>query len=124
MWRSDDFYFGDIGQVKMTEWAAGRTVLLGDAGYCPSPMSGQGTSLALVGAFVLAREIARTPDESSRAFRRYQERMRPYVELNQALADPTREGPVPDDVMDRAKRGIVLDDLTTTPGEAARNWAR
>jgi 2-polyprenyl-6-methoxyphenol hydroxylase-like FAD-dependent oxidoreductase len=124
MWRSDDFYFGDIGQVKMAEWAVGRTVLLGDAGYCPSPMSGQGTSLALVGAFVLAREIARTPEESSAAFRRYQERMRPYVELNQALADPTREGPVPDDMMDRAKRGIVLDDLNDAPGEVARNWAR
>jgi 2-polyprenyl-6-methoxyphenol hydroxylase-like FAD-dependent oxidoreductase len=111
MWRSTEFYFGDVAQVKMTEWAIGRTVLLGDAGYCPSPMSGQGTSLALVGAFVLAREMARTPDEPSGAFQRYESRMRPYVELNQALADPSREGPVPDDMMERAKRGIVLDDL-------------
>jgi hypothetical protein len=55
--------------------------------------------------------MARTPDEPSGAFQRYESRMRPYVELNQALADPTREGPVPDDMMERAKRGIVLDDL-------------
>ncbi len=48
-------------QVHLDRWSAGRVVLLGDAGYCPSPLTGMGTSLALVGAYVLAGELAR-PD--------------------------------------------------------------
>ena len=39
----------------------GRVTLVGDAGYCPSPLSGQGTSLALVGAYVLAGELRPPP---------------------------------------------------------------
>lgn len=112
MWQTADFYFGDIGQVKMPQWADGRVAVLGDAGYCPSPMSGQGTSLALVGAFVLAKELSHSPNDVPSAFQRYRLRMLPYVTLNQALADPYREGPVPDEVMDKAKFGIALDDLT------------
>ena len=111
MWSAKDFYLGDMALVKMPGWSRGRTTLLGDAAYCPTPFSGQGTSLALVGAYVLARELYRTPAEPSRAFERYESRMRPYVELNQALADPSREEPTPDEVMDKAKHGIVLDDL-------------
>src|SRR6185503_5677441 len=45
------FYTDVMAQVAMDTYAAGRVVLLGDAGYCPSPLSGQGTSLALVGAY-------------------------------------------------------------------------
>ena len=115
MWGAQDFYLGDMALVKMSGWSRGRVVLLGDAGYCPSPFSGQGTSLALVGSYVLARELQRTPAEPVRAFERYESRMRPYVELNQALADPSRTDPTPDEVMERAKNGIVLDDLRETP---------
>jgi 2-polyprenyl-6-methoxyphenol hydroxylase-like FAD-dependent oxidoreductase len=111
MWNAPEFYFGDVAQVKMDAWSRGRVALLGDAAFCPSPFSGQGTSLALVGAFVLARELSGTPRDAAGAFLRYESRMRPFVELNQALADPNRAGPIPDDTMDRAKRGIVLADL-------------
>ena len=41
-------------QVHIDRWSRGRVVLLGDAAHCASPASGQGTSLALVGAYVLA----------------------------------------------------------------------
>lgn len=54
----DSFYAYDIGQVKTQTWSKGRVVLLGDAGYCPSPVTGFGTSLAMVGAYVLAGELA------------------------------------------------------------------
>ncbi|AWZ11593.1 hypothetical protein DRB96_03880 [Streptomyces sp. ICC1] len=39
-------------------WSKGRTALVGDSAYCASSASGQGTSLALLGAYVLARELA------------------------------------------------------------------
>lgn len=61
-----DIYFGPLAQVRMKRWSMQRTTLAGDAGYCPSPFSGQGTSLALIGAFVLASELGRTPDEAAR----------------------------------------------------------
>jgi 2-polyprenyl-6-methoxyphenol hydroxylase-like FAD-dependent oxidoreductase len=109
MAESPDFYFGDIGQVKMPRWSSGRVVVLGDAAYCPSPFSGQGTSLALVGAYILARELQRTPADFTSALERYESRMRPYVALNQALVKLDRTGPTPDDIMDAAKNGIVLD---------------
>jgi 2-polyprenyl-6-methoxyphenol hydroxylase-like FAD-dependent oxidoreductase len=110
MCESPDFYFGDVGQVKMPCWSSGRVTLLGDAAYCPSPFSGQGTSLALVGAYVLAKEMQRTPGDFPSVFERYESRMRPYVELNQTLVNLGREGPVPDGIMDAAKNGIAIDE--------------
>jgi len=59
--------------------------LLGDAAHCPSPLSGQGTSLALVDAYVLACELAAADGDHRAALPRYEARMRPYVAQNQAL---------------------------------------
>ena len=46
--EADDFYFDSFLQVHMPAWTSGRVALVGDAGYCASPLSGMGTSLALV----------------------------------------------------------------------------
>lgn len=77
-----DFYFDSLSQVHLDRWSTGRVALVGDAAYAASPASGQGTSLALVGAYVLAAELAA---DSSQAFAAYKQRMRPFVEQNQAL---------------------------------------
>ena len=69
---SPDFYLGAIAQVKMPQWTRGRVALCGDAGYCPSPFTGQGTSLALVGAYVLASELSASPGDHAAAFVRYE----------------------------------------------------
>ena len=111
MQDTGQFYFNELAQIHMPSWSQGRVVLAGDAAHCASPFSGQGTSLALVGALVLARELERTPDDMARAFAAYEQRMRPFVDLNQALVDLERRGHVPDDQLTRAKHGIVLDDL-------------
>ena len=79
-----DLYFDSMSQVELPRWSAGRVVLLGDAAHCPAPSSGQGTSLALVGAYVLAGELARG-DGHAAAFARYEAVLRPYVERNQEL---------------------------------------
>ncbi|WP_394769244.1 FAD-dependent monooxygenase [Lacisediminihabitans sp.] len=83
---STDFSFDSLGQVHLDHWSRGRIVLLGDAGYCPTPLTGLGTSLALVGAWVLAGELAQADGDHSVAFRRYDEVMRPYVTQGQELA--------------------------------------
>ena len=80
-----DYYFDVAAQIHMRHWSQGRVVLAGDAGYCASPMSGQGTSLALIGAYVLAGELAAASGAHQIAFDRYEREMRPFVMLNQAL---------------------------------------
>ena len=54
----------------MERWYRNRTVLLGDAGYCGSPLAGFGTAMALVAAYVLAGELSATPDDHEAAFAR------------------------------------------------------
>jgi 2-polyprenyl-6-methoxyphenol hydroxylase-like FAD-dependent oxidoreductase len=85
MRESSDFYFDSVSQVQMGNWTAGRVALAGDAGYCPSPLSGQGTSLALAGAYVLAAELAASTDYRT-AMTRYGELMKDFVRLNQQIA--------------------------------------
>lgn len=80
-----DFYCDAISQVKTDNLSNGRVVLLGDAGYCPSPASGQGTSLALVGAYVLAGELAAAAGDYQLAFKTYESQMRWFVKANQKL---------------------------------------
>ncbi|KAL2187886.1 monooxygenase [Thermothelomyces heterothallicus CBS 203.75] len=63
--QADDFYTQEFAQVRIDRWSDGRVVLLGDAAFCPAPITGQGTTLALVGAYVLAGEIARACSSSS-----------------------------------------------------------
>lgn len=105
-----DFYCDAMAQIRMDRWSKGRVALLGDAGYCPSPLSGQGTSLALVGAHVLADCLAGAPGDHRAAFVRYEERMRAFVSLNQALATENPGGPAPEASVDRAKNAVSLED--------------
>ena len=95
----------------MPSWCKGRIALVGDAGYCPSPFTGQGTSLALIGAFVLARELARGGADHETAFAQYETRMRPFVKANQDFLFRDRAAPDADDVFNEAKMGISLEDL-------------
>lgn len=74
---ASDFYFDSISQIVMDCWSSGRVVLLGDAAWAPAP-GGMGNGLAVVGAYVLAGELATAPDHAT-AFARYEGRMRPYV---------------------------------------------
>ncbi|MFE7801519.1 FAD-dependent monooxygenase [Nocardia sp. NPDC057440] len=113
MWKAEDFYFDSMAQIKMNTWSEGRVTLVGDAAHCAAPLSGQGTSLALVGAYILAYELGRTSDHST-AFARYERRMRPFVEINQALAQIDRQTVDPAESTrrtDEAKNAIDLDAL-------------
>ncbi len=80
-----DFYFDEMSQVRLPSWSTGRVAMLGDAAFGPSPMSGQGTSLALIGAFLLAHHLAAESDPAT-ALDLWENEFRPNVVLNQALA--------------------------------------
>ncbi|QHC20541.1 FAD-dependent monooxygenase [Streptomyces sp. GS7] len=85
--EADDLYFDGLHLVQMDRWSRGPVVLLGDAAHCASPASGQGTGMALVGAYVLAGELAAAGGEPTVAFARYEAEMRGYVAVNHALAE-------------------------------------
>jgi 2-polyprenyl-6-methoxyphenol hydroxylase-like FAD-dependent oxidoreductase len=82
-----DFYFDSVSQIKMDRWSSGRSVLLGDAAWCPSPMSGMGTGMAVVGAHILAGELLEADGNHIVAFPRYEALMRDYVNQCQKLVD-------------------------------------
>ncbi|GAA3185561.1 MULTISPECIES: FAD-dependent monooxygenase [Streptomyces] len=109
MREAPDFFFDVMAQIRMDSWSAGRVVLIGDAAHCPSPLSGQGSSLALAGAYVLADEVGRSGGDHRAAFAGYERRMRPFVTLNQALVKEISDGPPPEESMERAKNALALD---------------
>lgn len=79
-------YFSAVGQVRPPVWSKGRIGLLGDSAFCNATFGGAGTSLALIGGYLLARELA-AGDDPSVALRRYRDAMQPFV----ATAPTVRE---------------------------------
>ncbi|RMX80159.1 hypothetical protein D0867_16414 [Hortaea werneckii] len=84
MMKADDFYVTPVAQAKAESWVKGRVALLGDSGYAPSPVSGQGTTLALVGAYILAGCI-NAYDDVQQALMEYQQQLKPFVQKGQKL---------------------------------------
>ncbi len=64
-----------------TPWRSGRTLLIGDAAHAASPATGQGASMALEDAVVLAKSLRDAPDTDS-ALALYETIRRPRVEHN------------------------------------------
>ena len=85
--KSDDLYFDHVSQIHIDAWSRGRVVLVGDAAFCPSLLAGQGSALAMVGAYVLAGELGRSPDNPAAAFARYERLMRPFIAKKHKAAE-------------------------------------
>ncbi|GAA1281799.1 FAD-dependent monooxygenase [Pseudonocardia aurantiaca] len=83
---AEDLFSDSVSQIRMPRWTSGRVALVGDAAYAPSFLSGQGTSIALVGAYLLAGELATARGDHRLAFGAYERQLRPFVERNQRLA--------------------------------------
>ncbi|MGB9224062.1 FAD-dependent monooxygenase [Mycobacterium sp.] len=101
--RTPTFYFDCITQLQLDTWSRGRVTLVGDAGYCPGPAVGGSTSIAVLGAYILAGELAQAKGDYARAFASYERQM----------ADPVRRS--------RAFARTVAKRLV--PGSAAGAWA-
>jgi 2-polyprenyl-6-methoxyphenol hydroxylase-like FAD-dependent oxidoreductase len=126
---AEDFYFDSFAQVHMDSWSTGRVALVGDAGYCASPLSGMGTSLALVGAYVLAGELGEAAGPGidaktlAAALDRYHTVLRPYVDRCQTLGN-TMERYAPNSAADIAVTAMVMKYMQRWPlrGFAERKW--
>ncbi len=85
--QSPDFYFQAVQQIRMSTWSSSRVVCLGDAAHAPTPLTGMGTSLAIIGAYILAGELSKLGDSEhpSKALQAYDIALRPLVERIQNI---------------------------------------
>jgi 2-polyprenyl-6-methoxyphenol hydroxylase-like FAD-dependent oxidoreductase len=95
MQTAPDLYFDAVSQIRMERWSHGRAVLLGDAGYCPALLSGQGSTLAMMGAYILAGELKVALGDHKLAFQQYEQAFRPVVRQEQKKAGPIARFLVP-----------------------------
>jgi 2-polyprenyl-6-methoxyphenol hydroxylase-like FAD-dependent oxidoreductase len=84
--NASGFHFDARIQVIMEHWTKGRVALVGDAGYAVSLTTGQGASMAMAGAYVLAGEIAASGADLAAGISCYEDEVREYVLRNQAAA--------------------------------------
>lgn len=122
--RTPTFYFDSITQLRTDRWSRRRVTLVGDAGYCPGPAVGGSTSLAVLGAYVLAGELARADGDHLRAFAAYELQMREPVHRSRSFARGAATGIIPGS---RAgvwalTRGAQL--ISAMPGSLSRSLAK
>ncbi len=104
--RAPEVYFDEVSQIELPVWSRGRVVLVGDACQCVSLLAGQGASMAMAGAYVLAEELAQ--GEVGAALARYELRLRPSIEHKQRAGRQIAGWFVPDSTWRLALRDIVL----------------
>lgn len=115
--HADDLYYDVVSQIKLDCWSKGRVVLVGDSAFAPSFLSGQGSSLAMIGAYILAGELA-TSRHPFDAFANYERLMRPYALANQDLAGDGGTFLLPLTQADIAARNRALASLGSDHAEA------
>lgn len=93
--RTPSFYFDSITQLQLDSWSRGRVTLVGDAGYCPGPAVGGSTSIAVLGAYILARELAQANGDYTQAFAAYEQQMADPVTRSRAFARVAAKSIVP-----------------------------
>ena len=114
---ADDLFFDGVSQIRMPRWSSGRVALVGDAAYAPSFLTGQGSSLALVGAYMLAGSLA--DRDHAAGFAAYEHQTREFVTLNQ---DQVGEGDAtlfPTTARALERRNDMLRSLSARPPASA-----
>lgn len=84
---SAELYFDAVSQIRMERWSKGRVALAGDACSCPSLLAGQGSALAMTGAYILAGELAKSGGDHAIAFAQYEEVLHPFIARKQRAAE-------------------------------------
>lgn len=112
-----------MGMVDAPDLVNGNVVLLGDAGYCPTALSGMGASLSIYGAKALSHFIATSPDDLRSACNNYSILMQPIIHKFQDNARNNVSSFVPSDVQQldhfvntfRSASDIELKKIMTDP---------
>ncbi len=80
---TEPIYFDTLTQIAMPRWSRGRVALLGDACGCLTLLAGQGSHMAMAGAYVSARELERHHGNYPTAFAAYEATLKPAVAARQ-----------------------------------------
>lgn len=106
MRSAERYYYDEVSQIELDFWHTGRVALVGDAAQCLTLLSGQGASMAMAGAYILAEELERSPGDHEAAFAAYQAALKPEIEERQLLARKFAKAFVPG-----SRTGMVIRDL-------------
>lgn len=118
MWETEDLFFDTVGQIHLPHWSSGRVALVGDAAYAPSFLTGQGSSLALVGAYMLAGSLANR--DHAAGFAAYEHDTREFVTLNQNQVGKGDAALFPNTEQALRRRNAMLRNLGAMPAPAPR----
>ncbi|WP_435603453.1 FAD-dependent monooxygenase [Streptomyces sp. bgisy130] len=115
---ADDLFFDGVSQIRMPRWSSGRVALVGDAAYAPSFLTGQGTSLALVGAYMLAGSLA--DRDHAAGFAAYEHSTREFVTVNQEQVGKGDAALFPTTARALEQRNDMLRNLSAMPSAEGR----
>ncbi|MFE7841037.1 FAD-dependent monooxygenase [Streptomyces sp. NPDC057474] len=115
---ADDLFIDVVSQIRMPRWSSGRVALVGDAAYAPSFLTGQGSSLALVGAYMLAGSLAGR--DAAAGFAAYEHETRAFVTVNQDQIGKGGATLFPTTVQALKQRNDMLRNLSTMPATVGR----
>ncbi|WP_063129713.1 FAD-dependent monooxygenase [Nocardia fusca] len=118
MRQAEDLFFDTVGQIHLPRWSSGRVALVGDAAYAPSFLTGQGSSLALVGAYMLAGSLA--DRDHAAGFAAYEHDTREFVTLNQNQVGKGDAALFPATAQSLQQRNEMLRNLSAMPTPAER----
>ncbi|MFD0004306.1 FAD-dependent monooxygenase [Streptomyces sp. NPDC127178] len=115
---ADDLFFDGVSQIRMPRWSSGKAALVGDAAYAPSFLTGQGSSLALVGAYMLAGSLA--DRDHAAGFAAYEHNTRQFVTVNQELVGEGDATLFPTTAQALELRNDMLRNLNAMPAAEGR----
>ncbi|SDO81490.1 2-polyprenyl-6-methoxyphenol hydroxylase [Streptomyces sp. cf386] len=115
---ADDLFFDGVSQIRMPRWSSGRIALVGDAAYAPSFLTGQGSSLALVGAYMLAGSLA--DRDHAAGFTAYEHSTRAFVTVNQEQVGEGDAALFPTTARALKQRNDMLRNLSAVPSAEGR----
>lgn len=75
---SQEMYYDQVAQILLPRWTSSRVALVGDAAYAVSLVAGQGASLGIAGAYLMAEMLA-TGVPVPEALAEYERRWRPVA---------------------------------------------
>lgn len=115
---AEDLFFDAVSQIRMPRWSSGRVALVGDAAYAPSFLTGQGSSLALVGAYMLAGSLV--DRDHAAGFAAYEHDTREFVTVNQEQVGEGDATLFPTTAQALEQRNDMLRNLRAMPSAEGR----
>jgi 2-polyprenyl-6-methoxyphenol hydroxylase-like FAD-dependent oxidoreductase len=103
----DEIYYDQVAQIVMPRWSEGRVALVGDACYAVSLLAGQGASLGIAGAFVLADKLVGSASIEA-GLAGYERVWRPIVEEKQKAGRSAARWFLPGSRLELVSRRVLL----------------